>query len=138
MYADGFHEAIKMAQDICGGIVATITARKDWNNPEERPFLEKYLAGKAGIPTEHRVQAIRLLRDLTGWQHTSHNIQAEGSLAAQKMMFYAGADWDYYKAVAKRAAGIPGWETHPTFKGYKDHTAFVESKMPSIDRSYKL
>lgn len=138
MYADGFHDAIKMAQDICGGIAATAPSYKDWANPEERPYLEKYLAGKGDVPTEHRLKAIRLLRDLTGWQHTTHNIQAEGSLEAQKMMFYANADWKYYKAAAKRAARITGWEDHPYFGSLKDFDAYVESKMPPVDRSYKL
>lgn len=138
MYADKFHEAIKLVQDICGGIAATAPAFKDWANPEERPHLEKYLGGKAGIPTEHRLRAIRLLKDLTGWQHTTHNIHAEGSLAAQQMMFYGSADWGYYKAAAKKAAGIPGWEKHPSFGSFKDHSSYVLTKMPSVDRSYRL
>ena len=77
--------------------------------------LEKYLAGKAGIPTEDRLRAIRLLKDITGWQMGGTEIHAEGSLAAQKMALYSNADWERYKAAAKRAADIPGWQEHPYF-----------------------
>lgn len=108
MYADNFSQFTKIAQDICGGIAADPICYKDWMNPEERPLIEKYLGGKAGIPTEHRLRAIRLLHDITGGRHVTHNIHAEGSLAAQEMMFYFSADFDMYKAWAKRAAGIPG------------------------------
>jgi len=138
MYADNFHEATKVVQDICGGIVADPIQYRDWMNPEERPFIEKYLGGKAGIPTEHRLKAIRYLKDVTGWQHGSHTIHAEGSLAAQMKMFYFDGDWDMYKAVAKRAARIPGWEKHPMFASMRDLGAMAEEKMPPVDTSYNL
>jgi len=135
MYADNFHEVCKIAQDICGGIAADPISYKDWMNPEERPYLEKYLGGKAGIPTEHRLRAIRLLLDLTDGRHVSHNIHAEGSLAAQQMMFYANADWQMYKASAKRAAGVPGWEKAPQFASLKDYSALAAKEMPPVDTS---
>ena len=49
-----------------------------------------------------------------GWIHT------EGSLAAQKMAIFAAADWDRYKAIAKRIAGIPGWKDHPDLNELPD------------------
>jgi 4-hydroxybutyryl-CoA dehydratase/vinylacetyl-CoA-Delta-isomerase len=90
-------------------------------NPEERPLLEKYLAGKAGIPTEHRLRAIRLIKDITGNFHDSTAIHGEGSLAAQRMAIYAAADWARFKAVAKRVCGIPGWEDLPEFKDLPEY-----------------
>jgi 4-hydroxybutyryl-CoA dehydratase/vinylacetyl-CoA-Delta-isomerase len=93
---------------------------KDWMNPEERPYIEKYLAGKDGIPTEHRLKAIRMVKDLIGHGHDATTIHAEGSLAAQRMMMYSAAPWDRYKAIAKRIAGIPGWKDHEDLKGLPD------------------
>jgi 4-hydroxybutyryl-CoA dehydratase/vinylacetyl-CoA-Delta-isomerase len=138
MYADSFHEMCKAAQDVCGGIAADPLAYRDWINPEERKHIDKYLAGKAGIPTEHRLKAIRLLHDITGGRHLTHQIHAEGSLAAQKMMFYANADWDMYKAAAMRVANIPGWETEPSQAKAIDLRGIAGSKMPSMDRGYKM
>jgi 4-hydroxybutyryl-CoA dehydratase/vinylacetyl-CoA-Delta-isomerase len=112
MFANGQHEASKLLADITGGVTCTVFNYKDWMNPEERPYLDKYLAAREGVPTEHRLKAIRLAKDITGHHHDVLAIHAEGSLAAQKMAIYASADWEKYKAIAKRIAQIPGWEKH--------------------------
>jgi 4-hydroxybutyryl-CoA dehydratase/vinylacetyl-CoA-Delta-isomerase len=123
IFANDQHETSKLVADITGGIASTVFTYKDWMNPEERPLIEKYLAGKNGIPTEHRLRAVRLAKDLTGHGHDGAFIHTEGSLAAQKMAMYSGADWDRYKAVAKRMAGIPGWKEHSTLKDLPDWPA---------------
>jgi len=116
IFANDQHETSKMVADIAGGLPSTVFTYKDWMNPEERPFIEKYLAGKDGVPTEHRLRAARLVKDLVGHGHDGAFIHTEGSLAAQKMAMYAAANWDRYKAIAKRVAQIPGWEEHPDLK----------------------
>ena len=120
IFADDQHETSKLVADITGGIATTVFSYRDWMNPEERPYIEKYLAGKDGIPTEHRLHAIRLAKDLIGHGHDGAFIHTEGSLAAQKMAMYAGADWERYKAIAKRIARIPGWKEHPALKDLPD------------------
>ncbi|MFH1032406.1 MAG: 4-hydroxyphenylacetate 3-hydroxylase N-terminal domain-containing protein [Chloroflexota bacterium] len=116
MFANDQHQVSKLISDIAGGIVSTVFNYKDWNNPEERPYIEKYLAGKDGIPTEDRLKAVRMVKDLIGHGHDATTIHAEGSLAAQIMSMYAYADWEKYKSIAKRVAGIKGWEKHPFLK----------------------
>jgi 4-hydroxybutyryl-CoA dehydratase/vinylacetyl-CoA-Delta-isomerase len=138
LFADNYHQAVKTAQDICGGIADTIPAYGDWSNPETRPLLEKYLSGKAGVPTEHRLKAIRLLKDVTNTHFLVGSIHGEGSLAAQRMFVYAGADWGKFKAAAKRAAGIPGWEKNPIYGPLPAYPSCISSKMKSVDNSYKL
>jgi 4-hydroxybutyryl-CoA dehydratase/vinylacetyl-CoA-Delta-isomerase len=90
-------------------------------NPDERVLIEKYLAGKDGVPTEHRLRAVRLIKDLTNHNADEISINAEGSLAAQRMALYTGGNWERYKAAAKRATGIPGWEKHPLFKDLPEY-----------------
>lgn len=114
MFANNQDEASKLLSDISGGLICTVFNHRDWANPEERPYIEKYLAGKGGIPTEHRLKAVRLAKDLTAHNLDALAIHAEGSLAAQKMAIYASADWERYKAIAKRVAKIPGWEKNPS------------------------
>ncbi len=121
IFANDQHETSKLVADIGGGIVTTVFNYKDWKNPEERPYIEKYLAAKAGVPTEHRLRAVRLAKDIVGHGLDGAYIHTEGSLAAQKMAIYASADWDKYKAVAKRIAGIPGWEKHAYVKDLPPH-----------------
>ncbi len=115
-FANDAAECSKNLADICGGIVATVPSYNDWMNPEERPLIEKYLAGKDGIPTEHRLKIIRLIKDLTSNSYDQEVIHGDGSLAAQRMAVFAGTDWEKYKAAARRATAISEAEQHPLFK----------------------
>ena len=99
-------ERPKVIQDIAGGIVATCPSGKDFQNPEIRGLLDKYLGGKEGIPTKNRLRLVKLIRDLTSSYEDVLTIHAEGSLEAQKLSIYSLADFDRYKAAAKRAARI--------------------------------
>jgi len=114
-FAENFHEATKILQDISGGIVATIPSSKDFFNPDTKDLMEKYLGGKAGIPTEHRVRLIKLVKDLTSAYEDVLTIHAEGSMAAQKLSIYQLADFQRYKAAAKRAARIEDGKEHPHY-----------------------
>ena len=114
-FADNWHTATKYIQDIGGGIIVTAPSSKDFYNPETHDFMEKYFAGRAGVPTEHRLRMAKLIRDLTSSYEDVLTIHAEGSLEAQKMSILQLADWGRYTAAAKRAAGIPGAEKHPVF-----------------------
>jgi 4-hydroxybutyryl-CoA dehydratase/vinylacetyl-CoA-Delta-isomerase len=114
-FADNWHQATKYIQDIAGGIVATCPSSKDYLNPETHDMLDKYLGGKAGIPTEHRIRMVKLIRDLTSSYEDVLTIHAEGSLAAQKMSVYILADFERYKAAARRAARIKDGTKHPIF-----------------------
>jgi len=138
LFADNYHQAIKIMEDICGGIAANIPAYRDWINPETRPWLEKYLGGKYGVPAEHRLRAIRLIKNLANAHFRVGGIHGEGSLATQKMFLYAGGDWKKYKAAAKRAAGIPGWEDEATYGSLPDYPACISSRIEPVDLSYKL
>jgi len=114
-FADNWHQATKYIQDIAGGIVATCPSSHDYNNPEIHDMLERVLGGKAGIPTEHRLRMVKLIRDLTSCYEDVLTIHAEGSLEAQKMSILTMADFDRYKAAAKRAARIKDGTRHPIF-----------------------
>jgi 4-hydroxybutyryl-CoA dehydratase/vinylacetyl-CoA-Delta-isomerase len=119
-FADNWHQATKYVQDIAGGIVATVPSVKDWLNPETHDLMEKYFGGKEGIPTEHRLKAIKLIKDSTTVYEDVLTIHAEGSLAAQKLSILALADFERYKAAAKRAARIKDGKEHPVFSQLPD------------------
>ncbi|MFC1824598.1 4-hydroxyphenylacetate 3-hydroxylase N-terminal domain-containing protein [Thermodesulfobacteriota bacterium] len=114
-FADNYHQALKHIQDIAGGLAATIPSSKDFYNPETRPLMERYYTGKEGIPAEHRIRAVKLVADLSSTYCMLATIHGEGSLAAQRMSIYQLADWERYKAAAKRAAGIDDGKEHPIF-----------------------
>lgn len=114
-FADNWHTATKYLQDIAGGIMVTAPSAKDFLNPETRALMEKYLTGRDGIPTEDRFRMMKLARDLTSSYEDVLTIHAEGSLEAQKMSILQLADFDRYKAAARRAAGLENRKGHPLF-----------------------
>ncbi len=117
-FADNFHQAIKHLQDIAGGIAATVPDYKDFLNPQTRPLIEKYLSAREGVPAEHRIRAVNLVKDISSSWHAVTTLHAEGSLAAQRLSIGALADLDRYKSAAKRAARIrDGAKVHPAYQG---------------------
>jgi 4-hydroxybutyryl-CoA dehydratase/vinylacetyl-CoA-Delta-isomerase len=115
-FADNFHQAMKHVQDITGGIAATAFSSADYDNPKIRPLLDKYFVGKKGVPTEHRIRAIKMAKDLCSSFHGVTNIHAEGSLAAQRLSVFTIADFDRYKAAARRMAHISTGSESPVFQ----------------------
>ena len=114
-FADNWHQGTKFLQDIAGGIVATAPSAADYFNPETHDLIEKYLGAKAGVPTEHRLRLIKLIRDLGSSYEDVITLHAEGSPAAQRMSIHALADFDRYKAAVKRAARIQDGGTDPIY-----------------------
>lgn len=115
-FADNWHQATKYIQDIAGGIVVTCPSSKDYFNPETHAMMEKYLAGRDGVPTESRLRMAKLVRDLTSSYEDVLTIHAEGSLEAQKLSILVLADFDRYKAAALRAARVENAKPHPLFE----------------------
>lgn len=114
-FTDNWHQATKFVQDIAGGIVAIAPSAKDYDNPEIHELLDKYLGGKNGTSSEYRIRLAKLIRDLTSCYDDVTALNAEGSLAAEKLSIHAIADFDRYKAAASRAAGIKDGIEHPVF-----------------------
>jgi 4-hydroxybutyryl-CoA dehydratase/vinylacetyl-CoA-Delta-isomerase len=114
-FAENWHQSIKYVEDIAGGIVATAPSSKDFFNPEIRGLIEKYLGARAGVSTEHRLRLLKLIRDFGSSYEDVITLHAEGSPAAQRLSIYALADFERYKAAAKRAARIKDGKGHPIF-----------------------
>jgi 4-hydroxybutyryl-CoA dehydratase / vinylacetyl-CoA-Delta-isomerase len=134
-YASNIHQICQHMQDIGGGLTTTVPAYRDWKNPEIQPYIEKYLAAKDGIPTEHRLRILRLIKDITGNHYQVDTIHGEGSMAAQEMFLYNSANWKKFQSAAKRAAYIDGWQDDPIYG--KLPLRKGSAKMPPIDESYK-
>jgi 4-hydroxybutyryl-CoA dehydratase/vinylacetyl-CoA-Delta-isomerase len=97
-------------QDAAGGLVQTMSTEKDYLNPETGKYLEKYLKGKAGVSTENRLRAFRLIEDLTssplaGWYHAMA-ISGGGGPQLLKQGIRAGYKMDKLVERARRVAGI--------------------------------
>lgn len=108
-FAAHYHEAVRAVQDIAGGLVVTAPVEEDWNTPETRAMMERYLVGAVGA--EERLRAMNLVRDLTASDLGGYlevlAIHAEGSLEAQKLTILGDTDLESHRAYARRLAGIP-------------------------------
>lgn len=113
-FAAHYHEAVRAVQDIAGGLVVTAPVEDDWNAPETRAVMDRYLVG-AGIGAEARLRAMNLVRDVTASDLGGYlevlAIHAEGSLEAQKLTILMDVDLEPYKAFARRIAGITEAQT---------------------------
>ena len=93
-FASNLHTFIRMVQDIAGGLAATLPSYQDYQNSELKADIDKYLGGKAGIPTEHRLRMFNLVRRMLTFENEVTAVHAEGSLEAQRMTVFAEAQSD--------------------------------------------
>lgn len=109
-FASNYHDAVQMVQDVSGGLLVTGPSVEDWRSEATGPFLKKYLGGKKGVPTEHRLRMMNLISDLTasdfgGYQEVLA-VHAEGSLEAEKLQTYREYDFKTAADYAREVAGI--------------------------------
>ena len=101
---------VKHVQEIGGGAIVTAPGLEDWNSPELRPYVEKYYKGIDGVPTEDRLKALNLIKDVTASEEGGlwlvATLHGEGSLEAQRIVTYREANLKPYVDFAKHVAGI--------------------------------
>ncbi len=103
-------EIVRLADDIAGGLMATLPSEKDFRNPETRKYMEKYLVGVKSIPPENRIRILRLIENMlmglgaVGYQVES--MHGAGSPQAQRIMIGREASINFKKDLARRLAGI--------------------------------
>ncbi|MBM4258173.1 MAG: gamma-aminobutyrate dehydratase [Deltaproteobacteria bacterium] len=109
-FASNYHTAVQMVQDIAGGLLVTGPSVEDWRSEATGPYVKKYLGGKKGIPTEHRLRMLNLISDLTAGDFGGYQevlaVHAEGSLEAEKLQTFREYDFNSAAAYARELAGI--------------------------------
>jgi 4-hydroxybutyryl-CoA dehydratase/vinylacetyl-CoA-Delta-isomerase len=105
------YELARLAEDLAGGLLATCPSEKDLKSPEVGPILEKYLKGRADVPTEYRVRVLRLIENMTHGRNSvgylTESLHGAGSPQAQRIQIARQMDIETKKKLAKRLAGIP-------------------------------
>ena len=96
----------RLAQDISGGIIATMPSESDLRNPEIGKWVEKYLRGVDGVPTEDRMRVGRLLENMTGGTALVESMHGAGSPQAQKVMYSKLSGLEEKKKFAAHIAGV--------------------------------
>lgn len=104
------YEISRLAEDIAGGLMVTMPSERDLSNPATKPWLEKYLQGVAGVPTEHRLRILRLIENLTlgagAVGYRTESMHGAGSPQAQRIVIGRQADFAAKQKLAKAIAGI--------------------------------
>lgn len=100
------YEVCRLAQDIAGGLMATLPSEADLKNPDTGPFIVKYLKGREGVNTEDRIRMMRLIENLTGGTALVESMHGAGSPQAQKIMIYRNSNIKGKKKLAETLAGI--------------------------------
>ncbi len=100
----------RLAQDLAGGLVSTAPSEKELEHPELAALLEKYLKGRADVPTEARIRILRLIENMTMGRNAvgylTESLHGAGSPQAQRIQIGRQMELDFKKGLARRLAGI--------------------------------
>jgi 4-hydroxybutyryl-CoA dehydratase/vinylacetyl-CoA-Delta-isomerase len=104
------YEIGRLAQDLAGGMVVTMPSEKDLQNEEIGYLLEKYLKGRADVPTENRMRILRLIENMTLGRNAvgylTESMHGAGSPQAQRIQIARQMQIEFKKQLAKELAGI--------------------------------
>ncbi|MEM7105682.1 MAG: 4-hydroxyphenylacetate 3-hydroxylase N-terminal domain-containing protein [Bacteroidota bacterium] len=104
------YEIGRLAQDLAGGLVATLPSEKDLNHPEIGNLLKKYLKGRADGTTEDRVRILRLIENMTLGRNAvgylTESMHGAGSPQAQRIQIARQMQLEYKKRLARILSGI--------------------------------
>lgn len=104
------YEISRLAQDIAGGLMVTMPSEKDYRSSEVGALLEKFLKGRADIPTEYRIRILRLIENMTLGRNAvgylTESMHGAGSPQAQRIQIARQMQLEFKKLLAKELAGI--------------------------------
>ncbi len=90
-FAHNYHDIIKIVQDLAGGLVVTAPSYKDYQLPELKGHIDKYLMGNKNISTENRLRMFDLIRRITTSDLEIICLHGEGSPMAERMTIFMEA-----------------------------------------------
>ncbi len=109
-FASNYHQAVAHVQDLAGGLLVTAPSAEDWEHPELRKYLERYLGGRKGTTAEERLRVLNMISDLTASDYGGYQevlaIHAEGSIEAEKLTIFRAYDAERAMAWARQLAGL--------------------------------
>ena len=104
----------RIAQDLAGGLVSTAPSEKELKHPELGALLDKYLRGRADVPTESRIRILRLIENMTMGRNAvgylTESLHGAGSPQAQRVQIGRQMNLGFKKSLARRLAGVDSSE----------------------------
>jgi 4-hydroxybutyryl-CoA dehydratase/vinylacetyl-CoA-Delta-isomerase len=103
-------ELARLAQDLAGGLLATLPSDQDFQNPATKQILQKYVQGRPGVSVDNRRRVLRLIENMTLGRNAvgylTESMHGAGSPQAQRVQIARLADFEGKKALAKKLAGV--------------------------------
>lgn len=104
------YEIGRLAQDLAGGLVATMPSEQDFRSENVGALVDKYLRGRADVPTEYRMRIMRLIENMTLGRNAvgylTESMHGAGSPQAQRIQIARQMQLDFKKQLARVLAGI--------------------------------
>ncbi|HVX78001.1 MAG TPA: 4-hydroxyphenylacetate 3-hydroxylase N-terminal domain-containing protein [Bradyrhizobium sp.] len=104
------YEIGRLAQDLAGGLMVTLPSEQELRHETIGPIIEKYLKGRADIPTEDRIRILRLIENMTLGRNAvgylTESMHGAGSPQAQRIQIARAMQIEFKKDLAKALAGI--------------------------------
>jgi len=104
------YELARLAQDLAGGLVATLPSEQDFADEEVGPLLKRLLRGRAGTSAEDRARVLRLIENMTLGRNAvgylTESMHGAGSPQAQRIQIARQMQLEDKKALARALAGI--------------------------------
>jgi 4-hydroxybutyryl-CoA dehydratase/vinylacetyl-CoA-Delta-isomerase len=100
------YEIARIAQDIAGGLLATLPSEQDLRSPAIGSYIEKYMKGVEGVSTESRMKVLRLLENMTGGTALIESMHGAGSPQSQRVMYQRLGKLDEKMRMAMNLAHI--------------------------------
>jgi 4-hydroxybutyryl-CoA dehydratase/vinylacetyl-CoA-Delta-isomerase len=108
------YEMGRLAQDLAGGLVATMPSERDYRQAQLGILLDKYIKGRQDVPTEDRMRILRLIENMTLGRNAvgylTESLHGAGSPQAQRIQIQRQMQIDIKQQLARCLAGIDGRE----------------------------
>ena len=79
---------VKVLEDLAGGILVTAPTYRDYQLPELKGAIDKYLVGRKGMSAEKRLRILDLIRRLIPAEREIICLHGEGSPMAERMTIF--------------------------------------------------
>jgi anthranilate 3-monooxygenase (FAD) / 4-hydroxyphenylacetate 3-monooxygenase len=104
-----YRRFVEIVHILGGGGFFYAPTKADFDNPEERPYIDRYVRGRPGISAEERVRLFKLAWDVTGSGFAQRMAQYvtfySGDPVRLTAAFYVGYDKDPLCDIVDRALG---------------------------------
>jgi 4-hydroxybutyryl-CoA dehydratase/vinylacetyl-CoA-Delta-isomerase len=103
-------ELARLAQDLAGGLVATLPSERDFASPETGPVLKRLLRGRSPDDAEARARLLRLIENMTMGRNAvgylTESLHGAGSPQAQRIQIERALKLDEKKGFARALCGV--------------------------------